>query len=103
MALKIWKPRCLLRESEKMMESMAAGVVQQTKRMTMEMRTRTSILSSGLWSERRREVRDICRSSAGGGTGAGQRAVLSSVSRVARLQARSEQVAVLGCGWYCSE
>ena len=65
MALKVWKPRCLSSDGEIMMDKMAAGVVQQTKRMTMEMRTMTSIRSSGLCSDFLRDVLEICLSNTG--------------------------------------
>ena len=48
-----------------MMERRAAGVVQHTNRITMEINTSTNILSSGLWRDLRRAVRDICLSRTG--------------------------------------
>ena len=58
-ALNTWKPRFLSYFDVKKRERMAAGVVQHTKRTTMEMRTITSILSSAFCRDRgfRREVR----------------------------------------------
>ena len=47
------------------MERTAAGVVQHTNRITMEMRTMTSIRSSGLCRDFRREVREVWRSRRG--------------------------------------
>ena len=64
-ARNIWKPRFPFREGENMMESRAAGVVQQTKRITIEIKTNTSILSSGLCRDLRRAVLDICLSRTG--------------------------------------
>ena len=57
------------------MERMAAGVVQQTKSTTMEMRTRTSIRSSGLWRDfLRLEDRWVEVLARGGGRGGEGRA-----------------------------
>ena len=65
MARKVWNPRCLSRLGRMRMERMAAGVVQRTKRITMLMRTITSIRSSGLLSDFRREIREPWRSRTG--------------------------------------
>ena len=48
-----------------MIERRAAGVVQQTNKITMEINTNTSILSSALCSDFRRAVREICLSRTG--------------------------------------
>ena len=48
-----------------MIDRRAAGVVQQTNNITMEIRTSTSILSSALWRDFRRAVRETCLSRTG--------------------------------------
>ena len=64
-ARNIWNPRLALSEGENMIERRAAGVVQQTNKITMEINTSTSILSSALWRDFRLVVREICLSRTG--------------------------------------